>query len=186
VNDPVDALRRARTALRKLEREARDFLRNEGFRKAQQRFEHRLDVRYVGQAYNLSVPAESQFLATFHRAHEQAYGHADPQRPVEIVNVRCRAIGISPRIELPKIASVRPGTRTMANAVANSFLSGKSREAPIYEREVLCHGHEFAGPAIITEYSATSLVPANWRARVDAYGQIHLSLAGKSQRRHGR
>jgi len=186
VNDPVDALRRVRTALRKLEREARDFLRNEGFAKAQQRFEHRLDVRYVGQAYNLSVPAESQFLATFHRAHEQAYGHADPRRPVEIVNVRCRAIGVSPRIELPKIANVRPGTRTTANVVANSFLSGKNREAPIYEREALCHGHEFAGPAIITEYSATSLVPANWRARVDAYGQIHLSFAGKSERRHGR
>ena len=56
---------------------------------------------------------------------------------------------------------------------------------PFYERAKFRHGHEFSGPAIITEYSATSIVPAGWRARVDAYGQIHVNKRAKSGMRHG-
>lgn len=185
VSDCVDALSRAAAALRKLGREAREFLRKEGFARAQQRFERRLDIRYVGQAYELSVAASAQFVTAFHRAHEQAYGHADPQRPIEIVNVRCRAVGVSPAIELPRIAKVSPGTRPVPAEFAKCFLSGRKREVPLYDRESLRHGHEFAGPAIIAEYSATSLVPASWRARVDACGQIHLTKRAKSEAGRG-
>jgi N-methylhydantoinase A len=185
VDHPALALNRACVTLRKLEREARDFLRKEGYSKAQQRFEDRLDIRYVGQAYDLSVAADAQFIAAFHRAHEQAYGHADPQRPVEVVNVRCRAVGVSQGIDLPRIAKVRAGTRPSASSIAKCFLSGENREVPLYDRETLRDGHEFRGPAIVTEYSATSLVPASWRARVDAYGQIHLTKRRKAEVRHG-
>jgi len=182
---PVEALGQARAVLHRLEREARDFLRKEGFEKARQRFEHQLNVRYIGQAYELSVAAGARFVAAFHRAHEQAYGHADARRPVEIVNVRCRAVGVSPRIELPRIGKVRAGSSPPAAAIAKCFLSGASREMPFYERAQLRHGHEFSGPAIITEYSATSIVPVGWRARVDAYGQIHVTQRLKSRMRHG-
>jgi len=182
---PVAALRQAHAVSRKLEREARDFLGKEGFPKARQRFEHQLNVRYIGQAYELSVAASAQFVAAFRRAHEQAYGHADAQRPVEIVNVRCRAVGVSPRIELPRIGKVRAGSSPPAAAFAKCFLSGESREMPFYERAEFRHGHECSGPAIITEYSATSIVAAGWRARVDAYGQIHVNKRAKSGMRHG-
>ena len=185
VSNPLEALGRARAVVRKLQGEARNFLGREGFTKAQQRFEQRLDVRYVGQAYELSIPAGREFVAAFHRAHEQAYGHADPQRPVEIVNVRCRAVGVSPTIELPRIARVRAGTCPLASAVTKCFLSGKRREVPLYDREILRYGHELIGPAIITEYSATSLLPASWRARVDANGQIHLTRLAEREARHG-
>ena len=69
--------------LRKLQRDADHFLLREGFAKGQRRFEHRFDVRYVGQASDLSVPASGDFVAAFHRAHELAYGHADADRPIE-------------------------------------------------------------------------------------------------------
>jgi N-methylhydantoinase A len=182
---PVEALGQARAVLRRLEMEARDFLRKEGFEEARQRFEHQLNVRYIGQAYELSVAAGARFVAAFHRAHQQAYGHADARRPVEIVNVRCRAVGVSPRIELPRIGKVRAGSSPPAAAIVKCFLSGASREMPFYERAKLLHGHEFSGPAIITEYSATSIVPVGWRARVDAYGQIHVTQRLKSRKRHG-
>jgi N-methylhydantoinase A len=185
VNDPCDALGRARGALRDLEREARGFLRKEGFAQPQQRFEHGLDVRYAGQAYELGIPASAEFVAAFHRAHERTYGHADPQRPVEVVNVRCRAVGVSPRIDLPRVARVRPGTRPKAAVFTKCFVSGKSRDVPLFERKSLRHGHEFAGPATITEYSATSLVPATWQAQVDAHGQIHLTRRAEGGRRRG-
>jgi N-methylhydantoinase A len=186
VPKPAEALGQARRFLSQLQRAARDFLRREGFAGTQQRFEQRLDVRYVGQAYELSVAAGPRFVEAFHRAHEQAYAHAEPHRPVEIVNVRCRATGLSPTMKLPRIPSARAGSAPSPSAAVKCFLSGTSREVPLYDRQTLRSGQGFAGPAIIAEYSATSLVPDGWQARVDAYGQIHLALSGKTARRHGR
>jgi N-methylhydantoinase A len=186
VANPIKALGEARRCLAQMRRKAEGFLRNEGFAQEQQRFEQRLDVRYVGQAYELSVAATSEFVEAFHRAHEQAYGYAQTQRPVEIVNVRCRAIGLSPEIALPAIAKTRPGQAPPVLERTASYLSGRNRQVPLYDRQTLRAGHTFSGPAIITEYSATSLVPEDWRAQVDTYGQIHLTMSGKNARRHGR
>jgi len=186
VQEPRDARRKAGQISRRLRVEAETFLGREGFPKKQRRFEYRLDVRYVGQAYDLSVPDNADFVAAFHRAHERAYGHSDPHRPVEIVNVRCRATGLSPRTELPRISRVRSGSPARAERKVNCFFGGRPIEAALYGREKLQAGHEFGGPAIIVEYSATSLVPLGWRARVDPYGQILLSKADKVARHRDR
>jgi N-methylhydantoinase A/acetone carboxylase, beta subunit len=183
---PAEALNEARRLLGQLQSGAQEFLRREGFSKTQQRFEHRLDVRYVGQAYELSVSAGPHFVEVFHRDHEQAYGHAEPRRAVEIVNVRCRAIGISLPVKLPRIRKAQAGSVPSPAASVKCFLSGRSGQVPLYDRQTLRQGHTFLGPAIIAEYSATSLIPENWRARVDAYGQIHLTMAREHARRHGR
>ena len=184
VRDPSDARRKANGVLRKVQRHADHFLRREGFAKGQQRFEYRFDLRYVGQAYDLSVPASADFVAAFHRAHERAYGHADPHRPVEIVNVRCRATGSSRRIELPRIGRVAAGTHPPAERKIKCYFVGRAVQASLYEREKLRAGHQFSGPAIVVEYSATSLIPAGWLARVDANGQIRLLNFTKNTRRH--
>jgi len=186
VRDPSDTRRKANEVQRKLQQDADYFLRCEGFRKGQRRFEHRYDVRYVGQAYDLGVPASADFTAAFHRAHERAYGHADPHRPIEIVNVRCRATGLSPRIELPRIGRKGEGTQPPSEGKIDCYFAGRAVQAALYEREKLRAGHRFCGPAIIVEYSATSLVPAGWLARVDAYGQIRLSASAGTTRRHAR
>ena len=186
VRHPEAARQAALRFLRKLQRQAEAFLKQEGFETAKQRFEHRLDVRYIGQAYDLSIPADGDYVAAFHRAHERAYGHGDPERPVEIVSVRCRATGISPHADLPRLPRARAATPARPAAIAKSYLAGKLRPVAVYRRERLRAGEQFAGPAILTEYSATSLVPAGWRARVDPYGQIHLSMAATGAGRYGR
>ena len=83
-------------AIRAIGKDADRFLSEEGFNNPNRRLEFSLDVRYVGQAYDLSVSMTGDFVAAFHRAHERAYGHADATRPIEIVNVRCRATGFLP------------------------------------------------------------------------------------------
>jgi N-methylhydantoinase A len=186
VRNASQARREALQPLQKLRREADDFLHGEGFAKNKRRFEYRFDLRYVGQAYDLGVPAGADFVAAFHRAHEQAYGHADPHRQVELVNVRCRATGLSPRIELPRIGRAIPGTPAPVEQKAKCYLDGHSVQASLFEREKLRAGHQFSGPAIIVEYSATALVPAGWLARVDAFGQIHLSISNRTARRDAR
>jgi N-methylhydantoinase A len=182
VRSASQARREAQQPLQKLRREADDFLRGEGFSKKQRRFEYRFDLRYIGQAYDLSVPASADFVTAFHQAHELAYGHADPRRAVEIVNVRCRATGLSPRIELPRVGRAHPPVEQKIKC----YLDGRVVQAALFERESLPAGHQFSGPAIIVEYSGTALVPAGWMARVDAFGQIRLSTSRKTARRHAR
>ncbi len=184
VRNSPDARRKARGVLRKLERDADHFLRREGFAKGQRRFEHRFDLRYVGQAYDLSVSASGDFITAFHRAHERTYGHADPHRPVEIVNLRCRATGLSRRIELPRIGRAAAGTQPPAARKIKCYFDGRPVRASLYEREMLRAGHQFSGPAIVVEYSATSLVPVGWLACVDTYGQIRLATSTRSTRHH--
>jgi len=87
---------------------------------------------------------------------------------------------------MPWWPRARAPTPARPAAIAKSYLAGKLRPVAVYRRERLRAGEQFAGPAILTEYSATSLVPAGWRARVDPYGQIHLSMAATGAGRYGR
>ena len=128
-------------------------------------------------------------MAEFHKAHARTYGHANPERAIEIVNVRCRAIGISGSIELPKIKGIgseKKSNSAQARRKANCFFDNRPHQTTVYEREKLCAGETLVGPAIIVEYSATSLVPPGWRAKVDAYGQVHLSKISKTLRHDAR
>ena len=77
----------------------------EGFSASKIRIERRLDLRYAGQAYELSVAGSGDFVAAFHRAHEARYGYHDAKRTVEIVNLRVRATGVTDKPGLRKIAA---------------------------------------------------------------------------------
>jgi N-methylhydantoinase A len=157
----------------RLEARALRHLSAEGFAHASIHLERRLDMRYAGQAYELTVSDAGDFVARFHAAHEQRYGYHDPQRPTEIVNVRCRATGFVSKPALEKVASAKERIAKQAASIV-CRIGGKIAKAALFHREDLLAGHTIAGPAIISEYSATTLVPAGWRGRVDAYGQIFL------------
>jgi N-methylhydantoinase A len=170
---------------RLLETDGNRTLRQEGFPPSKIRIERRLDMRYTGQAYELSVPAGGDFVNAFHRAHQQRYGYHDSKRPVEIVNLRVRATGITDKPCIAKIAKVAKSEKMYTAASLDCVLDGTRQTAALIDREQLRNANSFAGPAVISEYSATTLVPAGWRAQVDAYGQILLTKSEKS-RRHAR
>jgi N-methylhydantoinase A len=165
-----------------LEHEGYRTLRKEGFAPVKIRTERRLDMRYTGQAYDLSVPARGDFVAAFHRAHEQRYGYHDAKRAVEIVNLRCRATGITQKPRLAKIDKAAKAATPPPAGLLKCVFNGNAETAHLIARDKLRAGHSFAGPAVITEYSATSLVPRGWKARVDAYGQILVERIGKTVR----
>jgi N-methylhydantoinase A len=167
---------------RPLEEGGKRALRNEGFAAAKIRIEQRLDMRYSGQAYELSVPASGDFVTAFHRAHEQRYGYHDTKRAVEIVNLRCRATGITDKPGIEKIARAAKGGKVRTKGSLRCVFGGKMETARLIAREELRAGVRFSGPAVVTEYSATTLVPAGWEVRVDSYGQIFLQHAGKTGR----
>jgi len=127
------------------------------------------------------VPAAIDFVDRFHQEHRRRYGYADAARPVEVVNVRVRATGTVPKPALPRARQGAAIAKSAISSVRPIHFSGVVRRTPIYDRALLRAGNRFAGPAVITEYSATTLVLPGWRARVDAYENILLTHARQFQ-----
>jgi N-methylhydantoinase A len=172
----VDASRRdLRREFSRIERDGVRDMRREGFSPARIRVERFLDVRYVGQAYELMVPEGGDFVRAFHREHEQRYGYSDAARSIEVVNVRVRVIGITEPIAWPRHKLGNTDSRSAVTARRRVYFAGKPHNAPVFLREKLQPGNRLRGPAIICEYSATTVVPSEWSALVDGYENLILS-----------
>ena len=157
-----------------LEQRGREDLRREGIAEAQTSIERYLDLRYVGQSYELQVEYEGDLAAAvagFHDAHERRFGYSDPNERVQVVNVRLKARGIAdrPRIDReavdPNAAAepidVRPVT-------FGSETGAQELKTPIFDRVKLEPGARISGPAIVTQYDTTTVLPPGWRLSVGA------------------
>ncbi len=161
--------------------QARAELTQEGIAGPQIRFTPLLDMRYAGQAYELTIPADfsqdqtaEALAAAFHEQHFASYGHAIPGWEVQVVNVRLEATGI---VAKPAIL-VEP---VVANEGANALLGqkqavyrGGAGMIALYDRERLLPGARFSGPAILFQLDATTFLPPGWSARVDGYRNLIL------------
>jgi len=160
-----------------LEQRGRRELEAEGYPGGSLKTLTSLDLRYVGQSYELSVPLTSldsgAISEAFHRQHQRQYGHSDPLRAVEIVNLRCRvsAPGVLPALEPP---ASRPGGVARARVGSARQWFGHWREAPVYERTLLCVGDRLVGPAAIVQMDATTSLPPGWVGQVDQLGNLVL------------
>jgi N-methylhydantoinase A len=160
---------------RALEGAARVELRREGIPPGAQRLERQLDLRYRGQAFDLTLPYRRNFPGAFHRAHQRRYGYADSRRAMEVVNVRLRALGLTDKPRLRRTAAAGPKPSAGARFKrAPVYFKGRRRETEFYVRERLRPGNRVAGPAVVAEYSGTTVVPSGWRARTDAYENLLL------------
>ena len=169
--------RRLSVAFAGIERTGARELAREGFRgRGELRVERFLDCRYAGQGYELTVPATADFLNAFHRLHQQRYGHSDPSRTVEVVNVRARMAGLTPKPGLERAARGGSSAASALAAQRRVFVDGGWREAVFYDRARLRAGNRLRGPAVVSEYGATAFVPPRWRGRVDAFGNLVLEL----------
>ncbi len=128
-----------------------------------------LDMRYAGQAYELNIPFSAEAIAAFHRAHERSYGHALPERQVEIVNLRLHGSGIT---EKPSIRRVQEQRHAAAPFGEKAGPNGSALK--LFEREALQAGAEFSGEALVFQLDSTTYLPPGWRARVD--GMLNLLL----------
>jgi N-methylhydantoinase A len=144
----------------------------EGFRKSDIKAFDFVDLRYQGQSYELTVPLTKEFAKTFHRAHERRYGYANPERPVELVNVRTTLLGRTTKPQFKK--SPKQRSRAAPIDVLPVWIERKRLKTAIYDRAQLGFGHVIPGPAIIGEYSSTTLVPPGSRCGVDAYLNLVL------------
>lgn len=158
-------------------------LADQGFAEEAIRLEPALDLRYRGQSFELTVPADDgdpvAAAARFHAAHRQRYGYARPEVPVELVNVRVTGRGLRPKPELPRVATASSPDPAPAQ-VGETHLraEGEWMRAPVYERALLRCGHRLVGPALVVQEDATTVLLPGWQADVDPWGHLVVSRWG--------
>ncbi len=170
-----DSAARLKSALAELHRAGAAELQAEGFRKSEVQCVDSCDLRYRGQSYELTVPLTPKFIDDFHRMHEKRYGYANPKKDVELVTVRTTFLGRTAKPEFKRVPKLRG--KPQPQEKRSVWIGGKQVKTAIFDRAVLGHGHVIDGPAIIGEYSSTTLVPPGFRCRVDGY--LNLVLEGE-------
>jgi N-methylhydantoinase A len=145
-------------------------------------YQRSVDVRYQGQGYELNIPYTRNLIADFRHEHQQRYGHSYPDRDVELVTLRLRSIIKASQARMSTIttnrvgtaAPSRPGRAKLGGALnrAPVLFAGKKLTAAIQSRDSLQPGIKYAGPAVITEYSATTVVPPGKRFWLDKWGNL--------------
>ncbi len=134
-----------------------------------------VDVRYRGQGYELNIPLSSNLLKVFEDEHRRRYGYTHPNREIELVTLRLRATLKSGDV---KPASAVPSARRgkITTPEAQVLFDGKKQNTKIYAREELQRNKRYIGPAIITEYSATTVIPPGKRFQIDKANNLLISL----------
>lgn len=165
---------------RKLEAVAQKQFRAEKWRGALQ-YERSLDLRYRGQGYELNVPATGNVIARFQDEHQRRYGYRHPGREIELVTLRLRVRLRTPQPPLQSKSAQRRAARTEAPRMphverAPVVFYGKTVTTPVYDREEVNHGRSMKGPAVITEYSATTVIPPGKRFWVDGSENLVIQV----------
>ena len=135
-----------------------------------------VDLRYAGQGYEINVPFGPNMFQEFHAAHRARYGHADEGRNIEIVNVRVRIVAASEEIRIPRAEIGDPRSDRAIVKRKSVVFDGKHLETLVLQRDLLRAGNRFEGPAIVHEYSATTVVPPGCRVEVDGYSNLIIQV----------
>jgi len=138
-------------------------------------FEKSLDMRFKGQSYELTVPYTPDPVREFHRIHQKRYRYIH-ERESEIVNIRLRAVLKRPKPVIKKEeAKEHIPDYALSGSVKTAF-GGDFKETKVYRRSLLKPGAIIQGPAIIVEYSATTLLPPGTTALVDSFKNIRIKM----------
>lgn len=159
---------------RALERAAQRQFREEGWR-GKPRFVRSVDMRFRGQGYELNILFTADLGADFLREHQRRYGYAYENRELEIVTLRLRAILPVSNLNLEVEENEHRGTPA-AHGVKTWF-GNRLFSTRLYDRPHLVRSQRYSGPAIITEYSATTVIPPGARFQSDKAGNLVLKTA---------
>lgn len=167
-----------------MEDEAQRVLAAEEFAAADQVLTRRVDVRYAGQEHTVTVAVPSSgsdLVGTvekeFTELHERQYGHTMTD-PIEVTARRLRATGIVDKPTLPTLPGRESGS-VPQHGTRSVYLSEAEPAVPyaLYTREQLRAGDEIAGPAVIAEHTATTVIHAKDTLRVGDLGELVITVA---------
>ena len=148
-----------------------------------------LDVRYVGQSFELTLDCPSltgrgdlmrSIASEFYAAHLQRFGYADRALPVEVVNLRLK---LELAVDKPLLEPAPDSGSDAAHAVistADVVFAGGMVPTTLYNRDRLRTGNRITGPALLLQLDTTIVVPPGWNGEVDPYGNLLLQPAGEA------
>ncbi|MFB0564063.1 MAG: hydantoinase/oxoprolinase family protein [Candidatus Aminicenantaceae bacterium] len=150
-------------------------IKSDGFREENIFIYPFLDLRYLGQSYEITLPykkprmrgASFSFIADFHSAHRKLYSYYHPQRPVEVVNIRIKAVGRSKKIRIKRLAQIKKDLKRAFLKKQLIYYAGRKYVASIFDRSLLGPGHIIKGPALIVDYESTTFLPPSFLSKVD-------------------
>ncbi len=182
--DQVDSAR-VDAAFAEMERTGRDELAAQGIEPKAIVLIRELDIRYLGQGYELAVPMTNlaHAIDAFHEKHERTYGYASREDTVEVVAARLVAVGEVAKPNLSchgersdakhrVVEPPRPSSHRRVYFAKNGWTN-----TPIYQREQLEAGTSIKAPAIIEQYDSATLVAPSWTAAVDELSNLNLVRA---------
>ncbi len=166
-------------------------LDRDGVPPAERRVLRSADLRYHGQSFELPVTVPPGSLSAadllrlrdeFHAMHERAYGYAAPEDPVELVNVRLAAIGVTPKPRRAPLAEGGPSAAPALKGRRDVWFAETAgfRPTQVLDRGKLLCGNVIDGPAIIEEPDASTLVHPGFTATVDEHGNLVLRPSPRS------
>jgi len=167
--------RHLRELFKTLENRALEEMEREGFtRLGKDLFlEHSLDVRYRGQSYEVNIPFTPRIRESFEEVYKNLYGYTLENRPLEVVNIRLKAVGIGEKPPLERIP--KSDGKLLSRAVVGeqkTFFGGKAYTVKVLDRERLRAGDRWDFPSIVVEYSSTTVIPPGYSVEVDPFGNL--------------
>ena len=143
------------------------------------RYARSVDVRYRGQGYELNIPLSKSLLRDFELEHHRRYGYTYANREAELVTLRLRATLKSTKGRVGVAALGRPGRAKLGRPSPTQtpvLFDGKKVRTAIHSREELQRGKTYTGPAVITEYSATTVIPPGKSFHLDGAANLVVSI----------
>jgi N-methylhydantoinase A len=154
-----------------LEEAGRGELEREGLAADAMSFVRKIDLRYVGQSFELTIPAGDDLLGRFHAEHDRTYGFAAREEPVEVVSLRLTSVGT---IAKPPPRPLESGGRAEPKERRQVYFAESDGyvDCPIYGRYALPAGASFPGPAVVEEFDSTTVVHPGFTVTVDDAGNL--------------
>ncbi|MBW8012739.1 MAG: hydantoinase/oxoprolinase family protein [Chloroflexi bacterium] len=169
----------------RLESEGRAALLEEGTSPEDIRFEREMDMRYVGQHHEVTVRIPDHKLSAkdlpeisrrFHETHQRLYMYNEPEADIETVNIRLTAIGLVTKPEISKLSSNGTDILGALKSARPAFFEefGGYEDTPVYDGAKLRNqpGSKVSGPAIIEEFTTTTVVIPEWGCTIDDFGNL--------------
>jgi N-methylhydantoinase A len=186
--------------VRDLESEGDAVLSAEGIDAEQKRFRFSLDLRYVGQYHEVNVEAgvedlygfnDQKIRTAFHGEHNRLYGYdlQEEGTPVELVNIRMSAVGVTRKPEFRKEPHRGEDAAECLKGVRPVFIPREQefRKVEVYDGNRMGYGHRLEGPAIIEQVNTTIFVPPDYSVACDPYGSYLMEAGeGGGNERHER
>ena len=168
---------------------ARQTLAQEAVESRRVRIHYSIDLRYVGQFNEVEVPLEfrgrltrkaiDQTVRHFEQQHDSLYGYSMVGAPVELINLRVTARGLTPKPKFARTPRARGAAARARLGTRSAWFDGKWVRTPVYDGLQLQNGHEVKGPAIVQQPTTTIIVPTDFDLKVDDFNNYLMYRKGE-------